>query len=980
MKNFSLKYLNKLVLLSLFLLVSGFVFGGNIKGKVIDAATGDPLPGATVMFEGSNWGTITDLRGDFLLAGVEAGGHTLIFRFIGYQEKSVQVEVDADQPTEIEVSLFQQAIQGEEVVVTMQAAGQRAAINQQINSNSLTNVVSAQRIQEIPESSAAEAVGRLPGVSLKGGSLVIRGLSPHYNKIQIDGIDMASTSFVDRSSSLSMISQYMLEGIEMTKTAMADHDADVLGARVNLMIKEAPRTPTFEVLFQNGYNTLSKSFANQKFVMSGSKRFLKDRLGVFGLVNYERGRSARNSMTSNYEKITEGVGANSLKLNDIDNILKGRTGATLVLDYNTRLTKIKMSNFYSKSGTESTTRSLSYSKGNESEGRSLGLNTSELTVMTNSLRIEQILGRFEVDGGINYSYSKNSIPEDISVSGNDIAAIVDSVDWQAHPIDIPAYAYFNIEDATMTNYNYSYREGIENKYTADINIKTNIQFSNWLNLDLKVGAKYRHQNKESDRERYRASTNGAYFQRTRDVANQYIDWFPLPADAGSLEGGLVGMKLFTDPDYYNDNLLLGDYTLSQMLDVDKSREFHEFMLDNPMEFAFGEGEPYYMDWKSSFNDDYHGYEDYLAAYVKPTFVFGSNNKITFIPGVRYEQNKTSYTGFRTPLESIGGRFLQHPEYADLDVTRERENQFILPMIHLILRPSKWLSIKSSYTHTLSRPRFADVIPAWSVGNTFIAWNNPYLEPALSKNIDIHISAHGSKLGLFGIGGFHKTIENLIFMHGETTILQEELENDIYDGLQNNDEYTLMNMAGFGINYEMNNPYDTYISGIEMEYQSNFYFLPGVLSGLVFNVNYTLFDSEAKYPSVNRVLDYETFQYTYVDTFYVDRLLDQATHILNVMIGFDYKGFSIRGSMKYTDDLFSSYNQEPLLRKYTDKRFNYDVSITQRFPEIGLSAFCNLTNLSRSRYVELNSGSGYPTNQGYGGLGIALGLRYRLSKK
>ncbi|MCP4314292.1 MAG: TonB-dependent receptor plug domain-containing protein [Bacteroidetes bacterium] len=971
-------YLRNFLPVAVLLFCGGVVFGGNIKGKVTDANTGESLPGATIMIDGTNRGTISDLRGEFIIAGIEDGTHTLICRFIGYEEGTVEVRVNPGIPTDITISLSSKAIQGEEVIVTAQAAGQRAAMNQQIASNSVKNVVSAQRIQEVPESSAAEAVGRLPGVSLKNGSLVIRGLSPHYNKIQIDGTDMASTNFDDRSSSLGMISQYMLEGIEMTKTAMADHDADVFGARVNLIIKEAPLTPTFEVLFQNGYNTLSESFGNQKFVLSGSNRFLDNRLGVFAQVNFERAETAQNSMTSNYFKATEGAEMSSMALKDSENSI-GRKGASLVMDYKSGLTKIKMSNFLSSSSTESVSRNAGYSSGNENETRSMDLNASELLVMTNSLRIEQVLGPLEIDGGINYSYSKNDIPEKIKAEGTDIAAISDSVDWQAHPREIPSWSTFNLQEAFMQNFTYNYKSGTEKRYTADLNIKTNLRLADWLNLDLKAGAKYRRQKKTLDDENYRANMQNASFQRTRDVAEQYVDWFPEASEAGSTEGGMIGLRYFVDPDYYNSEHLLGDYVLSDMLDVSLVREFHEFMLDNPMDFAFGEGEPYNKIWKTSYEGDYYGDEDYLAGYIKPTFVFGNNNKLTLIPGLRYEQNQTSYTGYRLPQISADGAFRRHPEFAEHDVTRDRENQFLLPMLHIIYRPFNWFSLKTSYTHTLSRPKFADIIPSWSVGNDFIAWNNPYLEPALSKNIDLQLSAHSSKLGLLAIGAFYKTIDNLIFMHGETKILQSDLDEGIYDGLEYNDQYTLMNTAGFGINYEMNNPEESYVSGIEIEYQSNFYFLPGVLSGLVLNVNYTLFDSDAKYPSVIRELDYQTFQYTYRDTTYSDRLLDQATHIFNVMIGFDYKGFSIRGSMKYTDDLFSSYNQEPLLRKYTDKRIDYDISIVQRWSKIGLSAFCNLTNLSRSRYVVLNSGSGYPTLERYGGLGIALGLRYRFRK-
>ena len=74
--------------------------------------------------------------------------------------------------------------------------------------------------------------------------MVIRGLSPQYNQIQIDGMDMASTSDDERSSGLGMISQYMLGGIEVIKSAMADNEADVIGATVNFDFERSPgQTP-----------------------------------------------------------------------------------------------------------------------------------------------------------------------------------------------------------------------------------------------------------------------------------------------------------------------------------------------------------------------------------------------------------------------------------------------------------------------------------------------------------------------------------------------------------------------------------------------------------------------------------------------------------------------------------------------------------------------------------------------------------------
>ncbi len=217
---------------------------------------------------------------------------------------------------------------------------------------------------------------------------------------------------------------------------------------------------------------------------------------------------------------------------------------------------------------------------------------------------------------------------------------------------------------------------------------------------------------------------------------------------------------------------------------------------------------------------------------------------------------------------------------------------------------------------------------------------------------------------------------MIFLHGVTGIRKEDLEERKFDGL--GDE---MDVTGYTINYKMNNDKTAHVYGYEVEWQSNFSsYLPGLLKGLVLNVNYTRFYSDAKYPKTDRELYFDPitfdFYYTYTDTFYVNRLIDQTNHILNIMIGFDYKDFSIRGSMKYTDDLFAENHEEPLLRKFTDERFDYDIAIKQGLPVEGIEVYCNISNLGRSKYVELNAGSGYPTRERYGGIGFALGLRYR----
>ena len=123
---------------------------------------------------------------------------------------------------EKDFSLSYTTIEGSEVIVTAQAKGQMDAINKQLNAKSLVNIISSDRIQELPDANAAETVARVPGVSIRreggeGNKVVIRGLSPKYNNITVNGVKLASTDNDNRSTDLSMISQYMLDGIEVTK-------------------------------------------------------------------------------------------------------------------------------------------------------------------------------------------------------------------------------------------------------------------------------------------------------------------------------------------------------------------------------------------------------------------------------------------------------------------------------------------------------------------------------------------------------------------------------------------------------------------------------------------------------------------------------------------------------------------------------------------------------------------------------------------
>ena len=245
-----------------------------IQGTVKDAQTGDALPGANVVLVGTSMGASTDITGKYVIHNVSAGAYTLRATYVGYRTAEVSLQVQEGVDINRDFKLVAVSIEGETVVVTAQALGQNEAINQQLAAPSIMNVVSSARIQELPDANAAESVGRLPGVSVlrdggEGNKVVIRGLSPKYNAITVDGVRMTSTDPSDRSVDLSMISPNMLEGIQVMKAITPDQDADALGGSVDFKMKEAgfgKEGPGFDFLAQGGYNKLRDTYNDYKFV------------------------------------------------------------------------------------------------------------------------------------------------------------------------------------------------------------------------------------------------------------------------------------------------------------------------------------------------------------------------------------------------------------------------------------------------------------------------------------------------------------------------------------------------------------------------------------------------------------------------------------------------------------------------------------------------------------------------------------------
>ncbi|MCE2448387.1 MAG: TonB-dependent receptor [Candidatus Latescibacteria bacterium] len=110
-----------LTLFSLLFLAYSPLFAAELKGTVRDAETGESLPGANVYIEGVERGATTDLDGQFAIANVGAGSHTLVVSFIGYKEHRSPVVVEAD-AVELFVELMPEVFRGKEIIIVADRA------------------------------------------------------------------------------------------------------------------------------------------------------------------------------------------------------------------------------------------------------------------------------------------------------------------------------------------------------------------------------------------------------------------------------------------------------------------------------------------------------------------------------------------------------------------------------------------------------------------------------------------------------------------------------------------------------------------------------------------------------------------------------------------------------------------------------------------------------------------------------------------
>ena len=920
---------------------------GIVQGTVTDASTGEALIGATVRIDGTALGTATSTDGTFRIIQVPDGAQTLVVSYIGYRSESVSITVQPGETLTQDVELELDVFEGDEVVITAQAEGQIAAINEQLASNTIINVVSAARIQELPDVNAAESVGRLPGVSMvrsagEGQKVVIRGLAPRYNTVTVNGRQLPGTS-EDRSTDLSLVSSDLLSGIELTKAHTSDQDADYLGGSVNFRIAEAPEGFRSDVRLQGGYNDQQTEYGQFKGNFSVSNRFLGNKLGVIvqgNAENVNRGSDVFSASYRRQEQADEGELA-PLFINSIDLADRledrNRFGASLLLDYRIPNGKLKLTNFFSRLDRDIVRYNKNY--GVESRIISYGIRDQDITtdLLSNELSGEYQLGPLFIDFGLSRAISNSDTPYDNQYGFSQRNGfITEGLDETAGPEVIPAFGAEDLTDTSFSSATFRLNRVRERDLSASINIEVPYAVGKNIAGTFKTGGKFLNKDRLNDESQFSIPFTfgpGADF---------VVQSFP-EIDFTFASQGFLGMEAIVDPSYDAGEFLGGEYEFGFVPQLGFIQDAWTRLQDNYFRTSVAEFE------------DYENTEEISAYYAMSEINLG--RWFMVMPGFRYENTSFEYTAARGIVANS-----RQTDAVRNDTTVNRSYDHFLPMIHVRIKPTDWFDIRLARTETLSRPNHFDYSPREIVnsnGNS-VSRGDPELRPSESTNYDAFLSIKSNKIGLFTLGVFTKDIDKLIFRRNVPLLDPEEA------GLPTD-------YRGFTLNEPVNNTGTTKVEGFEIDWQTNLSFLPKPFNGIVFNANYARIDSETQYPRSLTVRD--GFVITRIDTFRVGNMINQAKDIANFSLGYDLQGFSGRISMLVQGESLTGIGSVPELDRFTGTYVRWDLSLKQQVTPRA-SVYLNINNLTDRPDEAFQVIEGFPTAQENYGWTLDLGVRYR----
>lgn len=264
---------------------------GKIAGRVTDAKTGEGIPFANVIIEGTTLGAATNLEGYYTIINVPPGVYTLRASVVGYETKVVtNVRVNIDLTTRIDFELREKTVElGQEVVVT----ATRPLVQKDLTAS--TSVVGSDLISELPVTEVRDVLTLQAGVIVSaGGGIHVRGGRAGQLAYQIDGVTI--TDAYDNSTVID-VGTNAIQELQVISGAFNAEYGQAMSGVVNIVTKDGDNKFTGNIQLYGGdyYSSRKNIFMNidhinplsvQNFDASLSGPIIKDHIFFFTNARY----------------------------------------------------------------------------------------------------------------------------------------------------------------------------------------------------------------------------------------------------------------------------------------------------------------------------------------------------------------------------------------------------------------------------------------------------------------------------------------------------------------------------------------------------------------------------------------------------------------------------------------------------------------------------------------------------------------------
>ncbi|WP_223523022.1 TonB-dependent receptor [Pseudomonas sp. BF-RE-24] len=724
----------------------------------------------------------------------------------------------------------------EHVEVVGQAASIDQALKEQRSADSIKSVVHADGVAQLPDENVAEAVQRLPGVSVErdqgeGRFVSVRGLGPDLNSVTINGTLVPAPESERRAVALDVLPSELVQSLSVIKTLTPDMDANSLGGTVDVKSLSAF---DHKGLFYTGSSEASydknTSQTSPKFSGAISDRFSLgdgiDNFGVAAALSWQkRDFGSDNVETGGAWDFEQGSRLEEFEQRDYD-IRRERAGGGLNFDYKPDdFSSYYLRTLYSRYKDSETRNAASIAfedpqavgELGDAEGkRKLKQREETQEIQSYVLGGERMFGLWTLSGQGGYSQSSEDSP------GHIAGATFEGIDGfnggfydSDKPRPIIGSGFYDPANFSLDKVDWEEQKTTDTEKNLRLDLARDYDLRGYAS-QVKFGGKVSRRNKDND-------------------LNAWV------------------YKDFDDLGFTDEQLNLGQFQKGNV-DYRLGRFGPGISADAIKQLLGGLNRDEFFDEQESRVNDFKMSEDINAGYLMNTVDI---DDWRFIAGMRYEGTEFEAKG----TGATDGVFT--------DTETRRKYHHWLPGLHARYQLDKNTQVRAAWTKSVVRPTFGQLAPGFVIDDDEATFGNPELKPLESSNLDLGIEHFMGHAGTVSAFVFYKDIKNFVY---------------------NTDLAGTGAWTDFSEAHSYANGDSAKLYGLELAYSQKFDWLPAPWNGLLLGANTTFSRSDAEIEGFDQASG--TQRKRSID------LPNQSDTVGNLMLGWENDKLSLRLSANY----------------------------------------------------------------------------------